>query len=149
MTQAVTTDGAERLRTLYAVMAGVPSTKVDMNNWRKTFSEDATLLHDCGTAACAVGWACAYPEFQSQGLKWTGSAPLLKADGVARYNWEAVTEFFGVDQDTAIHLFQTRDSGLEAKKGVLKRIRTLLWKSGVIADVRFLELKVFEDGLTE
>jgi len=136
-------EGVERLRTLYSIMFGVPSEKVNMSGWRFAATE-RDLTKGCGTAACAVGWACSYPEFQAQGLSY-GVSPAF--NGLT--SWDAVLEFFAVDAHVAAKLFQTTEVGLEAKRGVLSRIRHLLLENGVISHGRSLELFDQESALLE
>ena len=136
--------GVERFRSLYAMMVGVPAEKVDMFGWRRA-STDEALIHSCGTAACAVGWACAYPEFQAQGLRFMGASFQPVYGG--HQHWGAVQAFFGVSGSTALWLFDTWELGLGAKKGVLGRIRTLLHENRVISDERNAELAAMEQGL--
>lgn len=149
MTSNATPKGNERLRTLYAVMGGVPDEKVDMNNWRRGSGawDDRNLLEtECGTSACAVGWACAYPEFQAQGLRFNG-APLLRKGKKWLEGWGAVEKFFGVDEVTSGYLFATSEVGKAARLGVMKRIRTVLLDRGVISQERNVELFRMEQTL--
>ncbi|MCY1206591.1 hypothetical protein D3C71_1823280 [compost metagenome] len=141
-----TPEGVERLRTLYSVMAGVPTEKVYMSCWRTSSAGDDRLIGDCGTSACAIGWACAYPEFQEQGLGYDTHAGVPSFQG--NLNWHAVMSFFGVSESTADHLFQTDEQGLVAKRGVLRRIRKLLLENGVITEERSGELVAMEQALT-
>ena len=139
--------GTDRLRTLYAIMAGVPAKRVDMKNWRNSLrvSNEEMLAQGCGTAACAVGWACAYPEFNKQGLFWNDNLwiPVYQGDG----GWRAVERFFDLSMDEAKNLFQQLDSGIKAKRGVLKRIRFHLLRKGAITPERSQKLAVYEWSL--
>lgn len=60
-----------------------------------------TLL-ECGTTCCAVGWACAMPEFKLQGLGYCGVGPTFNN----KYGWAAVSEFFDITTLEAEGLFQ-------------------------------------------
>lgn len=143
------TNEVERMRTLYALMIGAPIEKIDMRNWRTiAFPTDAELLHSgCGSAACAVGLACAYPEFQAQGLSYH-HGPHLTSEGGAYRDWRAVEVFFGLTLAQCLHLFGARDVGLHAKKGVLKRIRQHLLSIGAITYKRSKALAQQEKELT-
>lgn len=144
---AATPKGNERLRTLYAIMGGVPDEKVDMDNWRAGAWEDSALIDtDCRTSACAVGWACAYPEFKAQGLSFDG-APLLITGRRRVGGWGAVEAFFGLDDEESSRLFSAFDSGKSARIGVMRRIRLLLLKRGVITKERSAELALEEARL--
>lgn len=99
----------------------IPPEKFDLTSWR--FSpppaadedddpnENATdddLRHACGTTACAIGWACALPEFKEEGLSWEagGAMPLYTwGDGHFRTGWDAVEKFFNIDYGQARHFF--------------------------------------------
>lgn len=147
---AATPEGNERLRTLYAVMGGVPDEKVDMTNWRGglgTWLDHGLLDTDCGTNACAVGWACAYPEFKAQGLRYDGTPEFKKSDGTTFYYWTAVENFFGLSEAEAHRLFNNFDTGSNAKRGVMHRIRELLLERGVITAERSAELELEEKRL--
>jgi hypothetical protein len=162
--------GVENLRTLYAVMVGIPGRAVDLDTWRGTYNNasDERLLKDCGTAACAVGWACAYPEFKAQGLGFdtTHGEPYMKAyPGKQRLvSWTAVREFFWLT-NTDAHAIFTRGhgghdfmspNGIRYKEGeapkdhrllVLRRIRRLLLRDGVITPKRNAELALQEGSI--
>ena len=88
----------ERLRTLYSFMAGVPEEKVDYEFWRVYDSK-------CGTVACAVGWACSYPEFMEQGLYFLGDNPRLADCAGPLVGWPAVCKFFGLTKLQAWQVF--------------------------------------------
>lgn len=101
----------ERLTRLADFLRTVPDHKFNLGSWRRdedghegyrTTTSNAQLLDlDCGTAGCAVGWACAMPEFQTQGLNWGAFGPEFKTCG----GWNAVREFFDLSGDEAFHLF--------------------------------------------
>lgn len=125
--------GVERLRMLYAMLVGVPENKVLLSTWRSRLKEsdavgDDKLLNGCGTTACAVGWACAYPPFKEMGLSYgyvcsyQGTyQPKLEAkngapevahlyEGRTKFDsWEAVQNFFGISYNTAYSLFMPHD----------------------------------------
>ena len=108
----------QRLQTLAAFLRTVSQEHFDLRSWRSSVGceyasdEDLTTLQ-CGTTACAVGWACSMPEFQAQGLTW-GTDGISPA-GYPVYaptetkecsaSWEAVEEFFDISYNTAEHLF--------------------------------------------
>lgn len=105
----------KRLQTLADFLRTVPEKHFDLDNWRQTMPDDyegyrdtatdeALLSHTCGTRACAVGWACAVPAFQAEGLHWD-MMPCLTDGDVSLYGWEAVTTFFDIHDHAAHHLF--------------------------------------------
>lgn len=60
----------------------------------------------CGTAACALGWACFIPEFKEAGLKFTGERDYQPRPSFEGYQWEkAGREFFDLTQGQAFDLF--------------------------------------------
>lgn len=172
MTEAV---HIERLRALYAMIAGIPEERIELETWRSRvvkpndpdWSKEVTnkdlLSQDCGTLACAVGWACAHPEFQKQGLKWDGTPIYRRRDGLRRFGWEAVESFFGIHYGLARFLFsvesipygdvETRAALYDvyppiergdAKRTLLMRIRTHLLHIGAITPERDRELAGLE-----
>ena len=142
--------GIERLRTLYSYMVGVSVKAIDMASWRNSAKEQNTkritaespFRADFGTTACAVGWACAIPEFNKQGLKWNG-APVF---GTAR-DWCAVIDFFRLTLNQALDIFSSKEQGLKAKKLVLGRIRRHLLKKHAITKERSSQLSIQERAL--
>jgi hypothetical protein len=157
--------GLERLRTLYAVMHGLPDERVNLMEWRRLNYrsspgiKDTTLLYgSCGTVACAVGWACAYPAFKKQGLAYDGLGPTYKQGLDKYYDWVAVKKFFEVSDEEASYLFTpvtlSHPGKLEPKSSirknethrqkVLRRIRVHLVYWGVITEERSDELAALE-----
>ena len=74
-------EGIERLRTLYSVLAGIPNKLIALDNYchltcdyeeLPNFGERVSFQHvvnHCGSTACALGWAALYPPFVKQGLR--------------------------------------------------------------------------------
>lgn len=62
---------------------------------------------ECGTAACAVGWAAINPEFRAQGftLKREPGASHLQPSYGGRSGWSAVDAFFELSGKDADILF--------------------------------------------
>ena len=165
----------ERLRALYAMIAGIPEERIELETWRARpikphdpdWSKEVTnkdlLSQDCGTLACAVGWACAHPEFQKQGLGWDGSPVYRPKGGRRRFGWDAAESFFGIHYGLAKFLFSVESipygdvksmAGIrneyplvkrgDAKRTLLKRIRTHLLHIGAITPERDRELARLE-----
>lgn len=57
---------------------------------------------ECGTRACALGWATTIPALQQRGLRRSGSG--MPEFGLNR-GLEAASEFFGLDHMEACRLF--------------------------------------------
>ncbi|WGH24447.1 hypothetical protein EAb13_CDS0029 [Acinetobacter phage EAb13] len=61
------------LETLKEFLKTIPSEKFDLNTWRNNLQDsrkvsDLDLMTECGTTACAMGWAATLPEFKKEGL---------------------------------------------------------------------------------
>lgn len=125
----------ERWRQLIRVLEGVPEQKLNMGTWCDDEAE-------CGTVACAAGWAGMDPWFVERGFRTS-----LKGNGVALYvgnsawrmDYDACRDFFGADDDEAEHIFDPKTYkdrfGFSAcditPPMVIARIRELLAKQGV------------------
>lgn len=98
----------ERLQTLADFLkTPLPQEKFDIESWRSGLNTTDRGLRavSCNTVACAVGWACAIPEFKALGLKykqgpWTGRPNFKGNDG-----WDAVTNFFDLRYSDCFYLF--------------------------------------------
>lgn len=102
----------ERLQKLHDLLGNLktefPHMKFDINDWSKP--DDG-----CGTAACAVGFACIHPWFNEQGLIPVGTKhdwwPALDPTIFPGYPsgaleaWVAIRAFFELDHRTAEYLF--------------------------------------------
>lgn len=116
-----------------ALRTRIPADKFDLTVWRKQSDEtdedgaleenasDEELLNQCGTAGCAVGWACALPEFKEEGLSWCeGSAnPLFTVPKTQYGGWEAVEAFFDIDYKQARSFFGSESHPRNAKPEVV------------------------------
>ncbi len=149
----------ERMKMLYAMLAGIPTKHLNLIQWRD--SNDGmsvsnqrlirdTREHACGTTACAVGWACAYPPFQVEGLRWSTAeyAPVLLTPYGTSYRWIAVRQFFGLTEKQSDMFSHKRDSeepwNIPDKQLVLRRIRRALRLAGAITSERNKELIAYE-----
>lgn len=88
----------------------------------RTWSCGDVIEEGCGTTACAVGWACSFPEFNEMGLYLTKQfdpaygliMPGLSGFEAQTYHdahlhWEAVSHCFGIHHDQATWLFDFYD----------------------------------------
>lgn len=118
----------DRLTKLADLLDTVPVDKFDLNYWgeaRTRYSpapEHLDIAKDeCGTTACACGWACTIPEFREAGLHlelvssvWRPSYDLvyekteldrLPMGKVTYTNLSAAAAFFDLSRDAAERLF--------------------------------------------
>lgn len=152
----------ERMLSLYNFMAALPSKVIDMDAWRQTakgvYNKDignkelraAIENPSCGTQACALGWACAIPEFKKAGLKY-GQHDLgyfgPKFGDLA--DFDAGAAFFGLTDDQAGDLFNSadfdeEDGGMTHKQVFLNRARKLLVEAGAISKDAAIEMHIAE-----
>lgn len=120
----------QRLRKLADFLKTLPEAKFDIGDWAtKGFNPGNPEASQCGSAACAVGWACAMPEFQAEGLHMHNCTPIyVLEDGSHYQHWYAARFFFGLNFDESQRLFSgSYYPGGEAKPSeVAERIETLL-----------------------
>jgi hypothetical protein len=150
-----------RLRELYAMLLGVPEDQFNLGVWRskKTKTESGNeydtgrvtdkelITNECGSVACAVGWACAYPPFKEAGLAYQfedgAGAPVVRGSGA--WSFSAVMQFFGLDREHAEWLFSQskyRTFIYPGPKHVCARILEVLYQYGAITEARWRELEI-------
>lgn len=81
---------------------------------------------ECGTTACALGWAASIPEFIDLGLRVT-DADYIEYNGV--FNIEAAMEFFEMDYYEASDIFYgygLKHGCKSTKEEVVEYIRNLI-----------------------
>jgi hypothetical protein len=117
---------AERLLRLAAFLDALPRRSFNLMNW---YQES----EDCGTVACAVGWACTLPEFRRAGLTLDASGFRGMQRGRPRYRgwfgFKAAEKFFGLDSAAAERLFspEVYPNGSRTRpQTVARRIRELV-----------------------
>ena len=106
----------DRLKHLIKVLEAVPQDRFDLCTWRTLVSKDKygvtthsilvfdeTLKNNCGSVACAMGWASADPAFREQGLYYNAGLGTVFFNGFDSY--EAAAKFFEITEGTALHLF--------------------------------------------
>ena len=123
--------GIQRLLMLADFLETVPEKKFDITVWRYAKNSrpdisDENLTTECGTVACAVGWACALPEFRKMGL-WYDFYPIYQIPGTEmKYEaWGAIQQFFDLDLGQSMCLFHSSAYGKErgTRENVVSRIR--------------------------
>lgn len=89
----------ERLQRLADFLKSLPDEKFCMDSWS----------NDCGSVACAVGWACTLPEFNALGLKSIDHHPFYHEPGRLHQEWgfDAAQKFFGLTPYMTLKLFKT------------------------------------------
>jgi hypothetical protein len=125
-----------RLLILANFLDTVPLNKFNLDSWRDGRVEDwyegFTGVTDqdladvsCGTTGCAIGHACAIPEFIEKGLVW-GDCPVYEGYTA----WDAVCEFFEISPLMARTLFSEDlySHGSRGPKDVAERIRARVQK---------------------
>jgi hypothetical protein len=102
----------KRLLTLAKFLRTVPKKRFNMGYWAagKFCGKVNEAKHNqCGTAACAMGWACTIPAFRRAGLKLKES---LYDDDFAMPVYKGKTEF-----DAAIKFFGLQEYGVVPRTG--------------------------------
>lgn len=104
-----------RIMKLVEFMNALPKSANDhfaMDHWfthsgRHLLGEyvDADTIKDCGTTACALGWACTIPSFKRAGLKM----PTAMQDHAQMI--EMGSKFFGLEAGQARALFGFGEAG--------------------------------------
>lgn len=88
----------------------------DMEDSRELADMSAQTMHECGTVACAVGWAGMLSVFHEEGFYLDkSSAPVFYQGShlTTFYGWEAVRAFFGLSTEEANLLFSPQGYGVE------------------------------------
>jgi hypothetical protein len=109
----------ERLLRLADFLEELPEGRFDIGQWR----------NGCGTAGCALGWACSIPEFEDAGLVLEGN---IIGDLVPCFNGaggcSAGASFFGITYQLSCWLFRSQsysNSYMASVTQVVERIREL------------------------
>lgn len=101
----------EAFENLLRVLENIPEDQFDLGEW------------ECGTKACAIGWAARDAWFQDQELHLTASDPIFKN----LFGWDAVENFFQISKNQAVYLFSINsykeDQSLSA---VISRIKDFI-----------------------
>lgn len=107
----------ERLERLVDILKTVPPEKFDMSMWY------SSNISECGTVACAGGYACLDPAFQKLGLHFGyNKIPCYKGqEGIG-----ALRAFFDLPSSVAMRLFLLYRVQPVKPATVIRRIRALL-----------------------
>lgn len=124
----------ERLLKLAEKLDTVPEDRFDLSSW----ADDRFMPGDCGTTACAVGWACTIPEFNEAGLRlvYSPSGPFPQfVTSEVNYQWfTAAEKFFDLNFGEADYLFSSMCyvGADRTPSGVAGRIRSLVQQGSII-----------------
>ena len=102
----------------------------DMRAWR------TDLDPECGTAACAAGFACMLPEFNQRGLvlEWSDNLnvaeayPIFKQEDGVLNEWEGLAAFFGVGLEVVDWIFDANCYKAKALKITPKMVAARIRK---------------------
>jgi hypothetical protein len=120
----------ERLQHLITVLQGVPAEQFTLSTWREN--------RDCGTVACAIGWACLDPVFIEQGLtlvyeqsQYGGNAAAFQPRLAGTEDWltgfDVASQFFDITLQESLNLFSSGSYGRNPTTAdVIARIEKLL-----------------------
>jgi len=125
------------LETLKEFLKTVPREKFNLSVWRdcanrEIFISDDYLKNECGTVACAMGWAATLPEFKEAGLEYSSATicytnPKDKRDG--EFSFDAIKRVFKFHHhNTSKNLFSKLYYGSDSTPPdwVVSRIEYLL-----------------------
>lgn len=117
----------ERLQHLQAILQSIKVPKsglgFNLRDWHR-------VRPDCGTTACACGWAGLDPVFNEQGFSLTdklsgsdGLIPMFTDNGYTVHGWTAVELFFGLTYGESDYLFSANSyEKIASPKDVANRI---------------------------
>ena len=147
-----------RLNRLSEILSKVPEKSFDISKWTNQTSIENEV--DCGTTACAVGWACFDKGFNEEGLHYTlgensyDGREFLEPTFKSKKGWSAVEAFFGIESDIAFFLFDSDyydnlhwylDRGVEPRD-VINRIKILLENKDVTSVRKLLSLSSISEN---
>jgi hypothetical protein len=90
---------------------------IDIHGLKDAARVEAKHLVECGMSACAVGWACTVPAFRKAGLMMSfDDCRYLRPMYRGEEQFDAVTEFFDIDETRARRLFGPYRRGVNSPK---------------------------------
>lgn len=108
----------ERLQQVVRVLRELPKDKkLDLGLW-----------YQCGSTACAIGWAAADPWFNKKGLRLSQNylSGNAKPQFRRKFGFDAVSAFFGLTSDEENFLF-INDSYRRGTRGdVIRRLEAFI-----------------------
>lgn len=138
----------------------IPKSRLDMNLWQ----QDGFSANDCGTRACALGWACTIPQLQAQGLRMRkarthyGDSVSTPCIAEATGALDSARKLFGLKEEESLYLFQqngpasgrTWDDPAEVAEAIRSVMRRHGYEPTVIREaefVRFMERATAADSV--
>lgn len=119
-----------RLALLAARLETVPEEFFSMTEWAKLTGgeifDKGIRKPECGTRACAAGWACSVPEFNKAGLYMVESYEFGEKKGTPKFgdstSWHAVRQFFEIDHGLATRIFAENSTRGNTPRDVTRTI---------------------------
>lgn len=125
----------ENVRMAYAIMAGMPAKRIDLDRIRSGRpADDWFLTRECGSVACIAGVISAHPHFKEQGLAydpWSGNVTLCGYHGLGN----AASRLMG---DAVA--FDGSMFDMPPKLEALERLREILFDNGHLSAARNTQL---------
>lgn len=118
------TVGEERLLTLAKFLREQVDPKHFCINSFCDFRNNKTIK-ECGSTACALGWATQIPAFRATGFKQV-SAHDFMPKFVSQYGFNAARVFFQLSPEDVIYLFSAITPHLKTAKQVARAIEQLV-----------------------
>lgn len=113
----------ERLLKVAEVLENLPKKrKFNRANWFEGFPGE------CGTAACAIGYATLDPWFKKRGFGCDNIEPIYRESE----GWSAVHEFFRLNEDQSDWLFALENYARGNRYDVIRRIRKFVKNDSAI-----------------
>lgn len=122
---------ADFFRLIYSDNSASSTLINELNNHNRQYIV-ASDIYNCNTTACALGWACAIPQFRRAGLKASINDQYSLTVNYKNYVFfEAGQKFFGISPIESYWLFDpgqySQSSSYNITKyDVVKRIKQLL-----------------------
>lgn len=154
-----------RLRILANYLAKLPpkaEKHFDLNRffWMRsgivygTVINRAIIMKNCGTTACALGWAATIPSFQSLGLElvvitsstyFRFAKTSFKLNGQSYNPFIIAQKFFDLDENQALLIFGAGDSDYLSLKKYVKLLRKYLKHKGTSPSGRLGNIETLEE----
>ena len=108
----VTQVSRRRLSRLSAFLRTLPKSAFAIGSWVNAVSDTEEAYHmtpkkalECGTTACAFGWAAALPENRRAGLRIVGDRRFMEIEFKGKHSIEAAQLFFQLESEELAETF--------------------------------------------